>query len=723
MVLDYLAKFYAKLEGKLLVPAATVQKVCNSLAFLSEIAQVKLKKNLKRNIRKAGLDEDQIEAIVESVLLDDVLYNAHHKTSLCESLSTEHLRRTYFKKHFMYVEPEEINLNSRDPHDRSAVVQYVPVKETLEVMLQDPSVQEQVDRSFVEVNNNPNLIKNYTDGSVFKKRNVPQKRIDIFLFQDAFLGAANPLGSAKNKYKTLGVYLTVGNLTAEDRSRLVSKRLVELVYEELTREENLKDGLDKCFKKLVKDLKKLEETGIEYKGETIPVYVQFILGDNLGQHTIGGFLESFTAEYFCRFCVKTRTQYHLERDQESPVFREARWRSPRHFQKALVKIRLAPSYKGIKRNFVFHKLKTLNACDPSLPSCIGHDLFIGGVVDCDLASMIKYFVENKNWFSYKYLQKRIKDFKCKANDCGNKPAEIKKGGNKLRGHAVQNWCLLRILPFLIGEKVVDTSDPVWQLYLLLKSIVETQCAPALFTSQIDELQMMIDEYMMKRKILPNKYKPKHHCFSHAAKLWKMFGPLIHLWGMGFEQFHQFFKRVGRVCNNFINLLFMLANKHQLMQAYQSTGVLFDSSVSHVDGFQLVPESFRKNSVRACIQNANFSPEALVVKKLMYKDITLKPKQFLLLGPAESGVFVGKIEAIVHDDQDYSVIVTRHNANFWEHYGIHKIVKSSKEVVMLRFRSLVYPRPHAVYEFMEEDCSSLKHVFASENEVLSVLRNL
>lgn len=283
MVLDYLAKFYAKLEGKLLVPAATVQKVCNSLTFLSEIAQVKLKENLKHNLKKAGLDEDQIEAIVESVLLDDVLYNAHHKTSLCESLSTEHLRKTYFKKHFMYVEPKEINLNSRDPHDRSAVVQYVSVKETLEVMLQDPSVQEQVDKSFVEVNNNPNLIKNYTDGSVFKKRNVPQKRIDIFLFQDAFNGATNPIGSAKNKYKTLGVYMTVGNLNPESRSRLAAKRLVELVYDRLTKEENLKDGLTKCFKKLVKELQNLEKDGIEYKGEIIPVYVQFVLGDNLGE--------------------------------------------------------------------------------------------------------------------------------------------------------------------------------------------------------------------------------------------------------------------------------------------------------------------------------------------------------------------------------------------------------------------------------------------------------
>lgn len=437
-----------------------------------------------------------------------------------------------------------------------------------------------------------------------------------------------------------------------------------------------------------------------------------------GQHTIGGFLESFTSIYFCRFCTKTKYQYHMERAHEHPVFRKAKWRTPRHFRRALVKKGGAPSYKGIKRNFVFHKLEKLNVCDPSLPSCIGHDLFIDGVVDCDLASMIRYFVNDKKWFSYKYLKKRIRDFKCKANDSRNRPAEINKGGNRLGGHAVQNWCLLRILPFLIGEKIVDTSDPVWQLYLLLKAIVETQCAPALSTSQISELQEMLDEYMMKRKILRNKYKPKHHYFQHSAEMWEKFGPLIHLWSMGFEQFHQFFKRVGRVCNNFINLLYMFANKHQLMQAYQSTGVLFDSRPSHVDGFELVPETFKKPSVRTCIEDSNFSSEALVVKKLLYNDVTLKEKQFLLLGRAESGVFVGKIEAIIHDAQEYSLIVSRYKADFWQEYGIHKIVKSSREVTMLRYSSIQNPCPHAVYEFLQKDCLTLKHVFPHVNQLVS-----
>lgn len=186
-------------------------------------------------------------------------------------------------KHFQFVEATEINLNRRDPHDRSATVQYVPIKQTLAVMLADPSIQSHIDKSFECDNQRPEVISNYTHGSVFKKRNLPPKRLDVMLYQDSFLGAKNPLGSAKNKYKTLGVYMTIGNLEPFIRSQLKAKRLALMFFESLTKDEILKNGLRKCFRKLNKDLHSLETNGILYKGEIIPVFVQFILGDHLGK--------------------------------------------------------------------------------------------------------------------------------------------------------------------------------------------------------------------------------------------------------------------------------------------------------------------------------------------------------------------------------------------------------------------------------------------------------
>ena len=61
------------------------------------------------------------------------------------------------------------------------------------------------------------------------------------------------------------------------------------------------------FDALIQDLLDLEKnplTGLE--GEQIYSYLSMICGDNLGSHGIGGFLESFSSHYFCRYCFVTK---------------------------------------------------------------------------------------------------------------------------------------------------------------------------------------------------------------------------------------------------------------------------------------------------------------------------------------------------------------------------------------------------------------------------------
>ena len=42
------------------------------------------------------------------------------------------------------------------------------------------------------------------------------------------------------------------------------------------------NGPVKAFRQLIMDLQDLEENGIMYKSELVPVRLQFLLGDNLG---------------------------------------------------------------------------------------------------------------------------------------------------------------------------------------------------------------------------------------------------------------------------------------------------------------------------------------------------------------------------------------------------------------------------------------------------------
>lgn len=279
LIVRHLAKFYAMLEGKLFIPTSSVQKISKYLAFLSEVLQVKLKAKLVKHLKDLKIDDNDILLVLNDIMSNDVLYNSHHRTGLEDLLSSDFLRKKYFKKHFDYVEHKEDNLNRVDPSNRSNTVMYVPIKETLKIMLQDTSVQAEIDRSFNSENEDPNLIKDYTDGTVFKNRDVPKKRIDVFIFQDAF-NCANVLGSAKKKYKICGVYMTLGNIRPFRRCRLKAKRLVSLIDNNIF--SSIKNGIVKAFRLLIKDLKDLEQNGILYKGELLPVRLQFLLGDNLG---------------------------------------------------------------------------------------------------------------------------------------------------------------------------------------------------------------------------------------------------------------------------------------------------------------------------------------------------------------------------------------------------------------------------------------------------------
>ncbi len=66
----------------------------------------------------------------------------------------------------------------------------------------------------------------------------------------------------------------------------------------------------------------------------------------------------------------------------------------------------------------------------------------------DLALYIDHLVnQDKKKFTYTELNHHINQFKYLGNGARDKPFDVTAG--KLSGHAVQNWCLLRMLPVLV----------------------------------------------------------------------------------------------------------------------------------------------------------------------------------------------------------------------------------------------------------------------------------
>lgn len=120
-----------------------------------------------------------------------------------------------------------------------------------------------------------------------------------------------------------------------------------------------------------------------------------------------------------------------------------------------------------------------------------HDLF-EGIVPVELARCINVLL-SKKLFTLEHLNNLIHHFPYKVGDKTNRPHLLPKTLQKKRtvgGNAHENWCLLRLLHFIIG-KLVPSDEPAWQVILDLKDIAELVVAPVHCLESIAYLECKI----------------------------------------------------------------------------------------------------------------------------------------------------------------------------------------------------------------------------------------
>ncbi|KAJ1519015.1 hypothetical protein ONE63_011392 [Megalurothrips usitatus] len=665
MFFGHIGQFYLVLLSEQLLPDSTVDSIAKGLKLMSELVQHQFGVAITRELKQGNIKQEEVIDIINSVMSCDVFYAAHHRKSPGPTFTSVHLRKNFIDS-LNYVKPIQVRLDN--DVDDGAFAHLVPPSDVLEILLEDPSIQEHVDKSFQGLSD-PDVIQDYTDESACRCKGE-RERIDIHVFQDAF-NTVNPIGSAKNKHKFNGTYWSIGNLPQHIRSKVDSKNLAYLVQKKYL-QDTRNYGPRKSFKPVVDRFKKLEAEGIVYKGRSIPVVVQFYCGDSLGGHEIGGFIGQFSSTYFCRFCEIKRLEF-LRNPCAMRAFctRESYYAALQQLEEIQSRRADVVTFRGVKEDSVLHNLEDFHVCDKRLPPCVAHDVFENGVADHDLSEMLFRLV-GAGWFSYPDLNKLLGAFKCLGPDKTNKPAPIKDTGTKLGGHAIQNWT--RLLPFIIQDCIQDPSHEIWKLYLKLNQMLEYACAPSFRREDLGKLKEVSEDYMRERhRLLEKKVKPKHHFLMHYADLIPFVGPIIHLFTMRFEAKHQYFKRVARACKNFINLGKTLAHLHQIWMAYLTAGSVLS---------------------RGCI-----------VKKSLPMNVEMydaKVKEILNSGIfSDSSVNCSKIEI---DGLGYK----KGMASLWEDYGVYQIEDEPFDSQCVLQSQLKYPVEQAVYNLKDKLCFSLKH---------------
>lgn len=558
--ISHLANMYITLQSKFFLSNITLQTLIDGFSDLNDINTTYVERKLR----------DQNININNEFLQDNIFHMAHNKKN--GILRTHFLRNNYYKNKFHFVKPVKINLkldsSPENPRDDVGFFYYVPILETLKVLFKNDHICKQFFLFKANKNNVGTIYSDISDGEVYKNnlffRENPSRSVKLILFQDAF-EICNPLGSKKNKYKIIGIYMTLANLSPWNRTQVEQIQLVGLCFEKDVK----KFGFSQVLKQIIVDLKKLESKGIfvslnDDEQHVIKGSVVAVAGDNLGSHQIGGFLETFnTTSFFCRYCyVKSfnETNYlHVDslRTKESYDF------------DVTMACTGNTSYNGVKNNSALNFLKYFHVANPGLPPCLAHDI-LEGIAAYDLMLCINQFVKDKI-LNYQYLNDKYKGMY--VNKKKIFVSSFAKNKEKVAGSASEILCILNTLPVALFEKITILENcKVWEMLLCLRKIVSIVIAFKISIDQVSVLKDLIEQYIeMRIKNFPDTpLRPKHHFLLHYPFLIRKFGPLRHLWTLRFESKHKYFKNIIRHCPNFKNVLKTLSFKHQYLQAYNST---------------------------------------------------------------------------------------------------------------------------------------------------------
>ena len=295
-----------KLEHLVHVPTSAVDEFLGEIHHLIYSARVPLSCDIVRDIfhqRNLSVDELVIRETVNAVCSGNPVQRSIQKGG---SLSTAYLRKQYYKDNFGVIEPVEYVLDAK--YKRS--FQYVPILKSLQQLL-STKVVEGHQRQEGTNSGVTHQYRSSRDGSLFKENCFfagGKPRIILNFYVDDF-ETCNPLGTSRKKHKLCAVYWVLANLPPGCHSALSS-----IYLSVLCKSDDVNTyGYDKIFEPLLQDLKTLEELGVYVPllGESLQGTVFSVVADNLGAHSVAGFFQSFSVEYYCRFCTGSRSDIQL----------------------------------------------------------------------------------------------------------------------------------------------------------------------------------------------------------------------------------------------------------------------------------------------------------------------------------------------------------------------------------------------------------------------------
>jgi len=707
---DYVASMSLKFREDKQVPAALCQEMRHDISFMLSSSREMLHDTITNKLKQINASVDVMNA-VHNLLSTPLPYEI-----ACDTLQNDSDLNRYIQSKFGFVKPVQYCLTdggSDGPIKKADCMQYVPILETLKMLLQNDDI---FSRVISNHQSRDGTLNDVCDGNYFRNHalfSTDEQALQIILYYDDFC-PINPLGHRAKKYKIAGFYFMLGNIEPKHRSKLHSIHLAAVCFSA-----SLKTyGFSKILQPLINDLITLNDRGVTvvrpegefcFKGSLL-----FVVADNLAAHGIGGFMESFSSMHPCRFCLISKSSL-----QTAPCSGSSCLRTPDTYSSQLQRVlrnkHLGKVY-GIKENSCLNSIPNFHVVG-GLPSDIMHDLLEG--VACDVLECVLRYCVMSNFISLEYLNEQIEKFPYDGNDKVNKPDSlpVPLANFKVKQTAAKIRCLLRLLPLMIGHRV-PLADSKWEVLLLLLDVHDIAMSLVLTVKDTVLLDDAVFDFVEKFcSIFPNeKIKPKMHFLTHYGEQCRAYGPLLNYWSFRFESKHSYFKDLASRLKCRKNILKTFATKHQYLQSWnlqRSGSFLSREHISSTGGKEVMVHSLPAFIQTAIVSAVGDKGILFQVSSVDVDGVRFSQNMAVVCGVSDDILCLSRIDAVfVLDSMPVFVCCKLERQQLWRHCHAYSFTESECYHV-LRVTDLIDPFPLPIYTDINNHlCVILKHSLVS-----------
>lgn len=147
-------------------------------------------------------------------------------------------------------------------------------------------------------------------------------------------------------------------------------------------------------------------------GKCVKGTVQCVIADNLGAHSIAGFIETFSSGHICRFCTAFKSEIQTEQADSGSFTARTEDLHADHLKNTEESLN---SFCGVKKRCVLSEKLSHFKVTTGFPPDLVHDVF-EGIVPVEIALCLSVFT-SKEYFTLGYLNESILHFPFKPQVC------------------------------------------------------------------------------------------------------------------------------------------------------------------------------------------------------------------------------------------------------------------------------------------------------------------